>query len=124
VQVLDDGLYAETTATIDGYAAGRIGDLAGFIRQLADDWRGWQGSRVWRALENELTVEARHDGRGHVALGVTLRRSRHAYDEDAWSARVVFTLEAGQEMSALARSVESLLCQEPGDPTPLSARPI
>jgi hypothetical protein len=112
VEVLDDGLSAETTATIDRSTAGSADDLGTFLQQLADNWRGWPGNRVWHALENEMTVDARHDGRGYVTLGVMLRRCRQAYIDDAWSARVVFTVEAGEEMSALAREVQSLLGEE------------
>ncbi|HZN74157.1 MAG TPA: DUF6228 family protein, partial [Micromonosporaceae bacterium] len=96
-----------------GYATGGAADLAAFMGQLTDDWRGWQGSRVWHALEHEMTVEAVHDGRGHIALSVTLRRHRRAYAEDAWSACRVFVVEAGEEMTALARDIEHLLSARP-----------
>jgi hypothetical protein len=76
VQLMDDGLRAETTATIDGSPTGGASDLAGFVQNLADDWQGWSDTRVWRALENEMTLEASHDGRAHVMLAVTIRRSR------------------------------------------------
>jgi hypothetical protein len=116
VGVVDDGLHAATTATIDGDRTDGPGDLAGFLLRLADDWRGWSGTRVWNALEHEMTVDARHDGRGYVSLGVTLRRPERAYADDAWSARVVFVLEAGEELTALARSIDELLSQRTPGP--------
>jgi hypothetical protein len=98
-------MWAETSATMVGEEV----DLGGFFQRLADDWRGWDGAREWRALEGEMNIDARHDGRGHVAVGVTLRRARQAYaDDDAWSARAVFMVEAGEEMTRVARDVSDL----------------
>ncbi|MER7444649.1 DUF6228 family protein [Micromonospora avicenniae] len=57
----------------------------------------------------EMEVDAHHDGRGHVAIGVMLRRARQAYAHDAWSARAVFVVEAGEEMTRLAADVRDLL---------------
>jgi len=84
-------------------------DLAGFVAALAADWRGWDGKRRWQALEREMELEARHDGRAHVMLAVTVRRPERAYADDAWSARVVFTVEAGEEFATLAKDIISLL---------------
>lgn len=116
VEVVDDGLHAATTAMIDDDRTGGPGDLVGFLRRLADDWRGWSGTRVWNALEHEMTLDARHEGRGYVLLGVTLRRSERPYADNAWSARVVFVLEAGEEMTALARNIDALLSQRTPGP--------
>lgn len=115
VELLDEGLRAETVATIDGYPTGGVGDLGHFLGQLADDWRGWPDRRVWHALEHEMTVDAEHDGRGYVTLGVTLRRHRQAFAGDAWSARAVFTLEAGEEMTILATGIQNLLSRRDND---------
>jgi hypothetical protein len=64
---------------------------------------------TWRALENEMSITAMHDGRGYVSLAVTLRRHRQPYAPDAWSAQSMFTLEAGEEMRALASDIQHLL---------------
>jgi hypothetical protein len=114
VELRDEGLHAQTTATIDGYLTGGVGDLAAFMQQLADDWRGWPGRRCWHALEREMTVEATHDARGYVTLEVTVRRHRDSYASDAWSATMVLTLEAGEQMTALARQVRALLTPPAG----------
>ncbi|MCA2184201.1 DUF6228 family protein [Nonomuraea cavernae] len=42
-------------------------------RGLVVEWRGWNGVRCWTSLEREFALDAPHDGRGHVSLGVTLR---------------------------------------------------
>jgi hypothetical protein len=104
-EIYDDGMSAKTSVTL----AGEETDLGTFFQRLADDWRGWEGAREWRSLEGEMAIDARHDGRGHVAIGVTLRRARESYADDAWSARVVFTVDAGEEMTRLASDVRDLL---------------
>ena len=125
VELRDEGLQAQTTATIDGYPAGSAGDLAAFMQQLANDWRGWPGRRFWHALEREMTIEATHDARGYVTLEVTVRRHRDSYANDAWSATIVLTLEAGEQMTALARDVRALLTRPPIPPVGLShATPV
>lgn len=107
VEIRADGVTACTTATL-GAGPGGTG-LAGFLARLAADWRGWDGERRWQALEREMEIEAWHDGRAHVMLAVTVRRPERTYADDAWSARVVFTVEAGEEFATLAREIISLL---------------
>jgi hypothetical protein len=114
VEIRADGLSAETRLdSVDGLVADaiprhttRLGD---FLASLAANWRGWEGDRCWTALENELTISARHDGRRHVLLAVIVRRPCLTFAEDAWSARVVFTLEAGEELTSIARDVTFVL---------------
>jgi hypothetical protein len=107
VEIRAHGVTACTTATLSAEPGGT--DLAGFLAALAADWRGWDGKRRWQALEREMEVEAWHDGRAHVMLAVTVRRPEHTYADDAWSARVVFTIEAGEEFATLAKEIISLL---------------
>jgi hypothetical protein len=114
VEISDDGMHAKTVATVDGPAGGRAGSLVEFFSSLCDDWQGWTGPRTWQAFDRELTIVAIHDGRGHVTLDVTLRRHHRSYDHDAWSARTAFTVEAGEQMSALARNIQDLFTS----PTP------
>ena len=62
------GLQARTVVTFsDG-----PWNPARFFAELAADWRGWDGERRWRSLEGEMEIEASHDGRGHVLIGVTV----------------------------------------------------
>ncbi|WP_436534368.1 DUF6228 family protein [Actinoplanes sp. HUAS TT8] len=103
------GLTAKTIANIDGVYAETSTTLSGFVGRLAADWQGWDGPRTWQSMERELTLDARHDGRGHVSLGVTLRAPDRAWDDTAWSARVVFVLEAGEQMTGLAGDLAHFL---------------
>jgi hypothetical protein len=54
-----------------------------------------------------------HDG-GHILVAVTVEhswysRASRAVTRDTWSARVVFHLEAGEQLRAVARELASLL---------------
>ncbi|MEU6849116.1 DUF6228 family protein [Actinacidiphila alni] len=44
------------------------GGLDFFLSSLAEDFRGWDGKRVWRSLEDDLTISAEHRPDGHVHL--------------------------------------------------------
>jgi hypothetical protein len=107
VEIRADGITARTTATLS--ATFDKVDLAEFVAGLASDWRGWKGKRRWEALEHEMAIEAWHDGRSNVMLAVTVRRPERTYVDDAWSARVVFTVEAGEQLAVLAKDITSLL---------------
>lgn len=103
------GLTAKTIAKTDGRYADPATTLSGFVASLAAGWRGWDGVQTWQSMERQLALDARHDGRGHVSLGVTLRESGPDWDDTAWSARAVFVLEAGEEMTRLAADLAHLL---------------
>lgn len=65
----DDTMRASTNAAVHARFSSE-GSLPEFATSLAADWRGWEGARGWRSLYDELELDARHDGRGHVRLGV------------------------------------------------------
>lgn len=81
-EVQDNGLEAQIKLITLG-----DDDLPGFLRRLSEDFRGWPGIRRWRSLEDQLRIEAAHDGSGHV--------------------RLPFTVEARAEMMALADTFEA-----------------
>ncbi|WRZ87764.1 DUF6228 family protein [Streptomyces sp. NBC_01007] len=100
-------------ARLDGVAAWNWdGDLAPFLEGLARDFRGWDGERVWRTNDRDLTVTAVFRSGGHVGLTWTLRPWRTSVD--SWDASVTTWLEAGEQMSALATDVRHFLGQEAG----------
>jgi hypothetical protein len=87
--------------------------LRDFLTWLAQDWRGQPGIRAWTAMENEMTLEAAHDGTGHVRITVTLRRAWRTHDPDAWPARIALTLEAGEQLRELASAADHFLRPAP-----------
>jgi hypothetical protein len=58
-----------------------------------------------------MEIEASHDGHGHVLVAVTIKRPDMTFAEDVWSARIVFTLEAGEQLAGVARDLASALAQ-------------
>lgn len=55
-----------------------------------------------------MAIEAWHDGRSNVMIAVTVRQPQMTYADDAWSARVVFTVEAGEQLIAVSENIASL----------------
>jgi hypothetical protein len=110
VEVSDNGIAASGWVTFEGKTPQTLRD---FLVQLDRDWRGWPGTRTWTAMENEMTLEATHDGTGHVRIAVTLRQAQRAYDADAWSARIVLSFEAGEQLRELASTADRFLRSAP-----------
>jgi hypothetical protein len=54
--------------------------LGTYFQTLADNWRGWTGSRDWEGLG--LRLAATHDGLGHVTLEIRLEENYA--DVSAW----------------------------------------
>jgi len=107
VEVRADGMTARTTAILRDVFDPV--NLASFFAGLASDWRGWEGKRHWEALEQGMAIEAWHDRRANVMIAVTVRQPQMAYADDAWSARVVFTVEAGEQLTTVSENIASLL---------------
>lgn len=78
------------------------GDLAAFFRELAEQWRGWEGKKEWRSLEGELSLAATVDSTGHVSLLVNLRSCTGPFD---WEVRAALPVEAGQ-LDGISSQVE------------------
>ena len=79
-----------------------------FFRDLAADWRGWQGKKEWSSLEGELRFSATSDSTGHTNLSVWLRSGPYPFD---WSLSGVLLLEAGN-LEQIASEMESFIKQE------------
>ncbi|MFG3579031.1 DUF6228 family protein [Micromonospora chersina] len=107
VELHEDGLSARGEVKLSWPTQAEEPDLVAFLQGLADDWRGWNGERSWRSLDGKLVITARHDGKGHVSLGANLRG--HPLSPVAWLARVLITVEAGEQMGSLAADLRSHL---------------
>ena len=89
------------------YAVG-FDDLVAFFRQLAADWRGWDGERTYESIDQDLRLTATHDG--YVRLAVQLWQQGGRF---GWSAAAVISLEPGEEMTQVAEDVAALLSSGP-----------
>lgn len=87
VRVNADGL----TAMVPVIASVGGDDLSAFVDELSEDFRGWDGTRHWRSLEDQLQIEATWADGGHVRLRFRARPSIY----DLWTVTVDVTLEAG-----------------------------
>ncbi|WP_218002569.1 DUF6228 family protein [Nocardia brevicatena] len=90
--------FAITTSNGDG--------LDRFVRELADDFTGWDGERFWRSMENDLTLTATHHSGGKVWLTWSARRIDYALYQEQWAVSISFPLEAGEQMAGLADELE------------------
>lgn len=79
---------------------------ATFLRGLYDDFRGWEGAREWRSLEDEMSLSARHDGRVHLTWQITHQPYR---PESSWSFTLTSHHGAGEDMRHLADGFQVLL---------------
>jgi len=84
------------------YVLGGCDCLNRFWRDLAENWRGWEGTRSWRSLEGDLELSATSDRLGHVALEVRLMEGAPFQ----WRVQGKISLEAGQlgRIAAAART--------------------
>jgi hypothetical protein len=99
VDIRGDGL------TCDVGVLSMCGDgLDTFLATLAADWRGWDGTRAWDALEHGMTIEATHRGK-RVELLFIVRRD---YKPDAWQVRLPVLVAPGESLSRLAKSTAGL----------------
>lgn len=79
-------------------------DLAGFVQELADGFRGWPGERAWRDRTLAVTAVHRHGG---VELAWTVQDG--TYHDPEWSVAVHTIHQAGEGMLTLARDLRAFL---------------
>jgi hypothetical protein len=100
VRLSGDRLTAEASVlSLDTAGNG----LPEFLEELAEHFRGWDVSRTWENLDHDLGVEATWASRGQVELRWWIAPSIH----EKWSASVVVEVDAGAEMSSLARELSA-----------------
>jgi hypothetical protein len=61
-----------------------------FFDVLSKNWRGWEGKKSWRALEDEYRLSATMPKTGHVTLTAVLK-----FDIYHWEAKAQLDIEAG-----------------------------
>lgn len=83
-------------------------DLTPFLDALAEGYAGWEGVRTWRSLYREVEIGAVSISGGHVELTWTLRPDWNVAG-DMWKASVTVSVEAGEQMRAVAADVYRFL---------------
>ena len=88
VSLRNNNLSASTKVYIsDPYDA----HLTLFFMELAKDWRGFDGEKVWNSLEGEFGLICMADRLGHFAIEATIRDAF-----DTWRVKNTIFVEAGQ----------------------------
>jgi Family of unknown function (DUF6228) len=72
---------------------------------IANEWRGWHGSKEWSSLEGELSLSATHDGVGTITLQVRL--AHLGFDAWDWEARAALALDAGAQLQTTVTALRS-----------------
>lgn len=75
--------------------------LATFIREVAAEWRGFDGLKEYATLEGQLFLSCRYDGKGTVNCSVTLRQP----EPPEWSFEALMQFGAGAHLERLADEV-------------------
>ena len=79
--------------------------LAGFLRGVAAEWRGFAGLKEYSTLEGQLLLSCRYDGRGAVYCSATLRQP----EPPKWSFAAETQFGAGAHLERLADEVEAFI---------------
>ncbi len=79
--------------------------LAAFFRTLDREWRGWAGAKTWTSIGDNCTIEARHDGIGHILLVASLHEPGMDREEvQGWTASLEVRIDVS-ELSTIARKL-------------------
>jgi hypothetical protein len=93
------------TRQVDAYSDGA--GIARLFGEAAEQWKGWQGAKVWESLEGELRIELTIDLLGHVTLAARIRSNPGG--SDLWQLEAELGLDAGQ-LDGVAREANRLWC--------------
>jgi hypothetical protein len=99
VEVADNGLRAKLKVW-SNYAVG-FDDLITLFADMARDWRGWTGERVYETIEHDLRISGTHRN-SRIELDVEL-------NHDRWQVRMSTSLDAGEQLSSTADGLAVLL---------------
>ncbi|MGB3559085.1 MAG: DUF6228 family protein [Geitlerinemataceae cyanobacterium] len=85
----------------------RTGDcerLVNLFLEIAENWKGWEGTKTWDAIEDDFSLSCTSDKLGHI----TLRCKFVGRDApELWSAKFNVEVEAGQ-LKKIANEVRRL----------------
>ena len=75
--------------------------LPKFFAGLAQDWKGWDGSRNWSSLEGEFELICEHDRVGHATTIATIHSNPLGL---GWTGIIRFNIAVG-ELDEIAEGV-------------------
>jgi hypothetical protein len=61
-----------------------------YFADIAENWRGWNGTKQWNSLESELQLSSESDSLGHITMDITLE----SYEN--WKTQIILVFDAGQ----------------------------
>ncbi|MBI5958245.1 MAG: hypothetical protein HY866_05910 [Chloroflexi bacterium] len=82
----------EAAARVWAYTDARW--LVTIFKQMEDNWRGWEGVKEWKTVEEEFSIQFASDKKGHILVEVYLRPDYIVGGH--WEVKGGFYLEAGQ----------------------------
>jgi Family of unknown function (DUF6228) len=80
-------------------------DLARFLRELADAWRGFDGVKTFRSLEGQFALDCHHDGKGTAECMLTLGRP----GPSGWTLTAAVDLGSGAHLDRIALDAEEFV---------------
>ncbi|MBD1538252.1 hypothetical protein HC749_08715 [Arthrobacter sp. S13_S34] len=111
VVAVELGSLTAGRAVVAPYENGFV-DLAVYFADLAENWRGWSGTKDYESLENDFLLDAVHTG-SHVELHFTLQDPEF---HDAWTVGGKLTLDSGEELTRVSEDLTELLTPERQSP--------
>jgi hypothetical protein len=87
-----------------------------FLRRTSGRLARLGGRGPLEGLEDELEAQASHNG-ARVQISVTVKRPDMTFANDAWKARIVLTLDPGDQFDRVARDLASALASDQTDPS-------
>jgi hypothetical protein len=79
--------------------------LVNLFLDMAKNWTGWEGAKIWDAIEGDFSLSCTSDKLGHITLEIELVE-RNA--PELWFARFNVEIEAGQ-LEKIANEMRGLL---------------
>ena len=95
-----DGLSARRSVFVFSHSG-----LSAFFADIAEHWRGWNGSKSWESPEHDLVVEARFRAGGHIEMTFATQDG----PVPTWRAQLTVEVEGGEEMTTVAMGLARLL---------------
>ena len=79
-----------------------VGPPSLLFRDMADNWKGWKGEKIWEALDGEFALRATATSLGRITVVMEMVEMSGAFRLEA-----TLVLEAGQ-LESISKSVESV----------------